>query len=387
MLIRKIISSLTLCWFIALTGCSQHQQISPESLSKVENDFRLTRPIFNKSTRKQTAEAHVIAKPFDQVLSSGDKVMLNIHSNDEITGIYTIDLDGFIKLPYIHPLLAQGLTLGKLAETIKKALIVEQIFKPDFLNLTITPAQWSAAYVSIQGAVYQLESTLFNEGDFSKDDQKLHAKSGDFAIKRLLSSALKAAGGLRPDADMSNIMLVRNQQQFRYDLSGIITGEPIPYDPILVNGDQIIVPSIGYLQKELFQLSRVTPPGFRVFLSNLTVPAASNNTSAIGKYSSSLPLGSRLLTAAISANCVGGTPNVNAERVVVLAGKNIKTNLTEVMHKKVSDLLAYPNSDSVNPYLLPNDLIACFDSSVTDWRDIGKAISDILSPLKIISGG
>jgi len=61
--------------------------------------------------------------------------------------------------------------------------------------------------------------------------------------------------------------------------------------------------------------------------------------------------------------------------------------MLHVTQKSIQELLANPNADQVNPYLLPNDHVACFDSSVTNWRDIGRAISDILSPVKILGGG
>ena len=71
----------------------------------------------------------------------------------------------------------------------------------------------------------------------------------------------------------------------------------------------------------------------------------------------------------------------------MLAGIDIKTNRINVTQKSIGELLANPNSDFVNPYLMPNDQVACFDSSITNWRDIGRTLTDILSPLKLMGGG
>ena len=370
-----------------LSACSNHQQLLLDSPANASADFRLTRPASLPSKNTNDYQPTKINTLPALLMSSGDKLHLQVQSGKEFSGTFTIDVDGYLKIPYLKPIYANGLTPTALTESVKKSFILEHIFKSDFLNITITPAQWSSAFINVKGAVYKPGNIIINQRNFKDESQHIISQSGDFAENRLLSSALKAAGGLRPDADLSRIQLIRKNNHYEYDLSGLISGETIQSDPVLINGDTLIIPSVGYLQKELFSLSRITPPGFRVFMSNLTVPASSNNTSAIGKYSSSLPLGSRLLTAAISANCVGGTQQVNAKRLIVLAGIDIKTNMLHVTQKSIEELLTHPNADQVNPYLLPNDHIACFDSSITNWRDIGRAVSDILSPLRVLGGG
>jgi len=265
-------------------------------------------------------------------------------------------------------------------------LISKDIFKADFLDISVKPIQWSAALVSVKGAVFQPGNIMINERDFRKLNQNKETLNGDFANKRLLSSALKAAGGVRPDADLKNIKLVRANKLYHLDMRGIISGDRILTDPILVQGDQVTVSSVGYVQTELLRPSRITPPGFRVFLSNLTVPAFHNSASAVGKHATSLPLGSRLMTAAISANCVGGTESVNARRKVLLAGVDLNTNKIRVVQRSLDQIYSSPNSHLMNPYLLPNDQVACFDSNISNWRDIARGFRDIVSPASIILG-
>ncbi len=389
-IIMKIPFKHTLLASLALSllcACSQKQAILNDGVVIADNDFRLTRPVKTHIPENiQDTSKHLDILPRTLVMSSGDKIDINIQGGKQFSGLFTIDIDGYLKLPYLQPIFANGLTINEITQRLRTTLEMENIFKPEFLNVSLTPVQWSSAFINIKGAVYKPGSIIINERNFKNENQQVTSSTGDFADKRLLSSALKAAGGIRPDADLSRIQLIRKDKTYIIDLRAVMTGDIIINDPVLTMGDSIIVPSVGYLQKELFKISRITPPGFRIFLSNLTVPAASNNASAVGKYSSNLPIGSRLLTAAISANCVGGTQSVNAKRQVVLAGNDPRTNMIRITHKSIEELFAAPNADNVNPFLLPNDHIACFDSTVTNWRDIGRALSDILSPIKVLGG-
>ena len=126
--------------------------------------------------------------------------------------------------------------------------------------------------------------------------------------------------------------------------------------------------------------SRITPPGIRVYMSNLTRPATSNATSAIGDYSTKLPYGTRFLQGLVSANCVGGIQATNARRWAVLMSRNPITGESEVIARSIEDLVRRADRDDFNPVLLPNDAIACYDSHVTNARDIIAMMSETVSP-------
>ena len=144
-----------------------------------------------------------------------------------------------------------------------------------------------------------------------------------------------------------------------------------------------MVPTSGCFQPHLVRPSQITPKGFRVFMSNLIAPAFDNASAAVGRFSSSLPYGSRLLQAAISANCVGGTQLTNAPRKVVLASNNPLTREMQVIERSVEELMRYANRDDINPYMMPGDAIACYDSDITNIRDAARGLTDFLSPLKL----
>ncbi|MCX7055588.1 MAG: hypothetical protein NTU56_15565, partial [Proteobacteria bacterium] len=52
-------------------------------------------------------------------------------------------------------------------------------------------------------------------------------KFGDSPMERFVGAALRAAGGVRPDADLSNIKVRRNGRTFTLDWRGAITGAAV----------------------------------------------------------------------------------------------------------------------------------------------------------------
>ncbi len=137
---------------------------------------------------------------------------------------------------------------------------------------------------------------------------------------------------------------------------------------------QIIVPAAGRFQPELMRPSLITPPGIKVFVSNLTVPASSNSTSAVGNDEEGItfPYGARFSQAAIAINCAGGTKAINAHRKAVLVRVNRLTGETTYLDRSVEDLLHNSHNDEDNPFLMPRDGVACYDSTLTNTRDVLK---------------
>jgi hypothetical protein len=199
----------------------------------------------------------------------------------------------------------------------------------------------------------------------------------------MLSAGLRAAGGIRPDAALDQVQLVRGDDQWTINYTGMIGGRGAPSVPLMA-GDRIVVPSTGRFDPQLAVTSPITPPGIRVFLSNLTVPATGNAISAVGKDARRLPYGSRLLTAALSANCVGGIDATSASRHAVLVRTDPLNGREQTLERPIHDLLAAPDNDEGNPHLMPNDGVACYDSGVTNLRDIARTIAELLLPISLL---
>lgn len=317
------------------------------------------------------------------LLSPGDLVEVLIEDGEGFNGRYIIDNAGYVKLPIIGVIQASGSTTNKLETKIELALVRAEIFQPASASVTIHVLNWSSIKVSVAGAVFQPGTVLINKKPTGIQNAEHLEAYGDYSTTRLLSEAIRAASGIRPDAKLDQIILIRKGWQVQIDMTGMFNGNLVTDYP-LVAGDRVIVPSTGCFQANLVRPSQITPKGFRVFMSNLIDSAGDNSSAAIGRYSTSLPYGTRLLQAAVSANCVGGKEWTNAPRRVVLSSKNPITGETQVIERSVEALMTMPNKGRINPYLMPNDAVACYDSDVTNFRDIARTVADIIIPFKLL---
>lgn len=111
-----------------------------------------------------------------------------------------------------------------------------------------------------------------------------------------------------------------------------------------------------------------------LFLSNLTQPAAGNATSAVGRDVRQVPYGTRYMQAVVDTNCVGGAKTTNANRSAVLFSRNPITGVSVVIERDIENLLRRSDRDDYDPYVLPGNSIACYDSTVTGIAEIGRVI-------------
>ena len=225
---------------------------------------------------------------------------------------------------------------------------------------------------------------MFNAGRFSigtiKDSDKqdrVLVKFGDSPVERFVPAALKAAGGVRPDADVSRIKIVRNGKTSVLNWRGAFTGSPVDDMP-LIDGDHVQVEEAGCYQSALVRPTQVTPATIRLTYSNLTAPVYGNAGTVQSQLSAGgVPYGTRLLQGLVQANCVGGSYSTNARRYAVLISRNPKSMETEVIQRSVEELVRSADRDSINPFLMPDDSIACYDSAVSEFRDVMGVLQSI----------
>lgn len=316
-------------------------------------------------------------------LSPGDMVDIKIPDGEEFSGHHIVNQSGLLSLPYIPPLAVAGFDIYQVEEKLKLHLITNEIFTPRSAKVSVRPVEWSAIQIFVKGSVYIPGRHLIS-GVPSNRVHKLRSQTtGDYPTSRYLSEALRAGSGVRPDAKMDQIMLIRRGWKIETDMSGVFTGEPINDIP-LVAGDQVIVPTLGCFQEELIRPSQVTPKAIRIFISNLIVPATSNSSAGVGKFSETVPYGTRLLQALVSGNCVGGIALTSATRHALLVSENPLTGESEVIERSIEELMRGAHRDDINPYVLPNDAIACYDSNVTNLRDAAKTVTEVMNGLKSI---
>lgn len=321
-------------------------------------------------------------------LSPGDRLEVSIPNEEYFTGVYDVNQDGNLEIPYLGLLPVLGLEPIQVQQKLTQALIDQQYFPPDKLQLSVQMLRWAPIAVTIKGEVFNPGRVLINEDD-QEPEETIFLESrqitGDYPTKRYLTDAIRASGGILPSADLRNVQVIRADKEIIVDLLGVFSGEPVQDIP-LVAGDRIIVSDLGEWQPELVRPSQITPPGIKVFVSNLSVPATSNANAAVRNEQEGItfPYGARFSHAVIAGNCAGGTETINADRKAILVRTNRLSGETIAIERKVEDLLRQSQSDENNPFLMPRDGVACYDSDITNIRDIFDTINDFLSPLNPI---
>ena len=316
-------------------------------------------------------------------LSPGDRIKITIPEGEEFSGIFEVNIDGKLEIPYLPPLQAAGLEPEQIRGNLRRSLVNLGFFQPSYLQVSLNIVQWAPVEVFVSGETFVPGRVLVNELSPSETTQAPVPVSGQYPPNRFLSTSLKQAGGITPKADISAIRLTRNGRTSLHDISGILSGRPFQDVPVIA-GDQIEVPSTGAVNPALVRVSQITPSGVKIFLSNLTVPSSSNASSGISRDATSFSYGSRFSQAVVAANCVGGTGFTNAGRTAVLVRTNQADGTTAYLQRNVNSLMTGVNSDKNNPYLMANDAVACYDSPFTNIRDLMNTVGEFIGPIGVL---
>jgi protein involved in polysaccharide export with SLBB domain len=306
-----------------------------------------------------------------RLVVSGDK--------DQLTGTYVIASDGTIQLQGQLRFRAAGKTVPLLEHEIAQQLVASQLIRNLSNGVRISQVELGGVTVAVTGAVFDKGSVRVGERQAEIRELNISKDvAGDMNVGRSVTTALRAAGGARPDADPRNIYLIRGDLWTKLDLSGALDGSGANDLPV-TSGDRIVVPSVGCAQDYMIRPSAITTPGIRVYMSNLSRPASNNASSAIGKETTSLPYGTRFSQGLIIANCVGGSA-MNAGRSAVLISRNPINGQSIVISRSVEKLVREADRDAFDPYLMPGDSIACYDSAAMNLRDVVSTVGEVVSP-------
>lgn len=312
-------------------------------------------------------------------LGAGDRLEITVLGDeDRLTGTYVIESDGSLALRGQEPVRASGLTIAALTEELRNQLIAQDIVRPLQNAVRVALIENAGASVSVGGAVFQPGAVRAGERTpESRIGLKEGAVSGDDNVSRTIAGAIRAAGGVRPDADVQRIYLMRNGTYAEFDLSGLIHGWT-SRDVAVATGDRVLVPSRTCFDADLVRPTPLTAPGIRVFMSNLTRSAMNNAGAAIGQQTTSLPYGTRFLQGLVAANCVGGS-YMSSDRRAVLISRNPINGQSIVVERDIEKLVRNSSRDTLNPYLMPGDAIACYDSRWTNFREAVGLVTDAVN--------
>jgi polysaccharide export outer membrane protein len=325
-------------------------------------------------------------------LSPGDRIRVSVPGDQELpqvyrfSGIYEVNLDGNIQIPYLQPLPVAGKELEQVEQDLFNAFIQGGFFRAESLQLSADILQWAPIQVTVSGETF-VPGRVFSGARPETDPitsleggEGPITVSGNYSPSRYLTEVLRLAGGVMPTADVRNVQIIRGDEVKVVDLTGVFTGEPVE-DVALISGDRVVVPDSGTFQNNLVLPSQITPETIAVFLSNQTVPRGGGAT---GGEVAQLEYGTRFSQAAIGALCGGGTRSVNANRRIALVRTERPTGETFVLERKIEDIIEDSSSNEDNPYLMPRDGIVCYDSRVTNISAIFDFIGNIFAPIRLI---
>ncbi len=314
-------------------------------------------------------------------ISKGDLVRVVVLDDELLSGDFEIEGEGLLRLPQIPAFKVHGVTTEALERRIQAALVSQQLYRNEGPPVSIKIIDRAPVRVHVTGAVFEPGRVEINQKFQQERDALRQAASGDLSTNRILSNALRAAAGVRPDADIQRILIRRGGITYRVDMKAA-TMQRSFFDPFMLADDEVEVPSMGCFQPALAKDGPITRTGVKVQLSNLTVPALRNSASAIEDGARSLKYGTTLLQVLFKMNCVGGAVT-SAGRSALLISKNPITGESEVIRRPIEDLIRRSDRDEHNPILMPDDSIACYDSNVTNVRDVLSTFRDLAVPLTI----
>ncbi|KZY36886.1 polysaccharide biosynthesis protein, partial [Roseovarius sp. HI0049] len=199
-------------------------------------------------------------------LSRNDMVQITIDGDEVLSGSYVVSRDGDLKLPYLSPVPAQGRSTAEVERALADALVAAEFYSTN-PRLAVRITDFASVAVGVVGAVFEPHAVEIGGVQGDAMDTGRQQALGASTEGRNLSAALRAAGGVRPDADLSAVELHRQGRVFRMDLRGVFDGTD-PTDIMMLTGDRIVVKSRQCFQDDLMRPSPISPPGVSMFLSN-----------------------------------------------------------------------------------------------------------------------
>ena len=380
------------CALLALQGCANFGNPNNIELIDEGRGYQAQyRDIATRNDQKYLTSARMNAKEclpyrggtgysgkgFAQVLlgekfSRNDLLDVRIGQDEDLTDRYVISRDGTLKLPFLASVRAQGRSAAEVEASLERALVKAGLYD-SAPPVSVRVADFASVSVGVSGAVFEPHQVEIGGVSGDQIDNNRAGVLGASTEARNLSAAIRAAGGVRPDADLSAVELRRGGRLYKLDLRGVFEGHNI-VDVMLLTGDTVFVPSRQCFQDDLMRPSPISPPGVTMFLSNLTQPATANAQSAIGRDVREMPYGTRYLQAVVDANCVGGPRATSAHRSAVLLSRNPVSGVSLVIERDIEDMLRRADRDDYDPYILPGDALACYDSTVTNVAEVARVL-------------
>jgi len=193
-----------------------------------------------------------IAMPQERRIKAGDGIEIVVYGHQELSRIVTVSPQGTIDFPFMQNLPVDGLTIDKLRE-----IIVAQLsrYLEEYPVVTLNFAKSNIININVMGMVKQpgiRQMPLYSN----------------------LQGAIAAAGGTTPGARVTEVQLMRGEPGkmaiTKYDLKKFLLEGDLKHNPVLVEGDVIMVTS-GEMLDNVKVLGEVRLPGMFEDYNSATV--------------------------------------------------------------------------------------------------------------------
>jgi polysaccharide biosynthesis/export protein len=216
---------------VTIPGCSTHKS-APEQdeFSSAKNGLGLT-------TEQCEANGHIqeaSAQDNNYRIQSGDQLTISFYLNPEFNQEVTVAPDGKAMLMMVGPVQAAGLTPDRLSDLVDKSYQSELKNPGAVVHVKNMPGRM----VYVQGQV---------------------SKPGAFPLQPGMTAlqAISEAGGLTPEANAGNTVLIRHDacgqpQGSKVDLMAAVNSPGKGDDAVLASRDVVVVPRSAIANVDLF---------------------------------------------------------------------------------------------------------------------------------------
>ncbi len=192
-------------------------------------------------------QSYVEKGPFPEyIVGPDDDLEIILRDVKLTTEKVTIRPDGNISFSLIENLFVAGMTISELDSALTRSLS-KYLRDP---KIDVQVSEYRSKVVSLLGAIENISQVGVQTGQ------------GRYALRnktRLLDVILQA-GGATPDAQLTQVQLIRGSGSYTFNLQRVLnTGDP-SHNPILQGSDIIIVPGASRLTKKVVVLGEVRAP-------------------------------------------------------------------------------------------------------------------------------
>ena len=162
------------------------------------------------------------AIPDDYRLGIGDEIVLTFRGQLSNTDQVIVDREGRVFLDDLPPIRAAGRTFGEFRQDLEARIEAAFVGTEVFVSLGAV----RAVAVAVTGEVRT---------------PGVHQLTGLSTVY----DALAMAGGIAKTGSLRRVLVYRGGSSFELDIYDLLTGGPVPREIMLVEGDRIVVPSLG----------------------------------------------------------------------------------------------------------------------------------------------